>query len=77
MIAEALGDNLLELELEKGIASRKADEPAPYIAIVNMKFEDAVSFKKYFGPHAEKFTADVKNFTNIISVFQMSEIIKL
>lgn len=75
MISEKVGNALKGLELDLGIGSRKDGEPAPYIAIAHLKFEDVASFKKSFGPHAELFAADVKNFSNVQGELQISEII--
>ena len=64
MVSMAIGDVLKGLELDSGIASRVPGEPAPYIAIANLKFEDVASFQAAFGPHVETFAADIKNFSN-------------
>lgn len=76
MIAKALGDSLISMELDLGIGGRKKDEPAPYVAIVHLMFNDVASFNNSFAPHAEIFAADVKNYTNITGELQISEIIK-
>ncbi|MBC7555612.1 MAG: EthD family reductase [Chryseobacterium sp.] len=75
MISEKVGDALKGLELDLGIGGRKDGEPAPYIAIAHLKFDDVASFKSSFGPYAELFAADVKNYTNLLGELQISEII--
>lgn len=74
MVSMAVGDALKGLELDLGIASRVPGELAPYIAIANLKFEDVASFQAAFGPHAETFAADVKNFSNVQGELQISEV---
>ncbi|MGS0748780.1 EthD family reductase [Halpernia sp. GG3] len=76
MISEKLGDALKGLELDLGIGSRKDREPAPYVAIANLMFENVAAFKSSFGPHAELFAADVKNYSNVRGELQISEVIK-
>ena len=75
MIIEALGDALKGLELDLGLASRAPGEPAPYVAIAHLKFDSVASFQESFGPHAETFAADIKNYSNVQGVLQISELV--
>ncbi|WP_339698308.1 EthD family reductase [uncultured Marixanthomonas sp.] len=75
MIVNALGDALKGLELDLGVASRVPGEPAPYVAIAHLKFDSITSFQESFGPHGETFAADVKNYSNVQGVLQISELI--
>ena len=75
MIINALGDALKGLELDLGVASRVPGEPAPYVAIAHLKFDSIISFQESFGPHGETFAADVKNYSNVQGVLQISELI--
>lgn len=75
MIVNALGDALKNLELDLGIGGRVPGELAPYVAIAHLKFNDVASFQAAFGPHAETFAADVKNYTNVQGELQISELI--
>ena len=50
-------------------------EIAPYVAIAHLKFDSVKAFQESFGPHAETFAADVKNYTNIQAELQISELI--
>ncbi len=75
MIVNALGDALKGLELDLGVASRVNGEPAPYVAIAHLKFDSIASFQESFGPHGETFAADVKNYSNVQGVLQISELI--
>ena len=75
MIAEDLGDDLKRMEFNLGIGGRAPGELAPYIAIAHLTFDSVESFKSSFGPHAEKFAADVPNYTNVEGELQISEIV--
>ncbi|AOW16504.1 ethyl tert-butyl ether degradation protein EthD [Polaribacter vadi] len=75
MITKLVGSALKGLELDLGIGSRVPGEPAPYVAIAHLKFESVVVFQESFGPHAAVFAADVKNYTNVQGVLQISELI--
>ncbi len=65
MVSQALGSALKGLELDLGVAGRVPGELAPYVAITHLRFDDIVSFQAAFGPHAETFAADVKNYSNV------------
>lgn len=75
MLSNAVGDALKGLELDLGLAGRSEGELAPYIAIAHLKFNDVASFNAAFGPHAEAFAADVKNYSNVQGELQISELI--
>jgi uncharacterized protein (TIGR02118 family) len=74
MITAALGDALKGMEFSVGIGGRVPGEPAPYFAVVDLKFESVAAFQASFGPHAEAFAADVPNYTNAQGELQISEI---
>jgi uncharacterized protein (TIGR02118 family) len=74
MVAESLGDALKGMEFSVGIGGRVPGELAPYVAVVDLKFESVATFQGAFGPHAAKFAADVPNYTNVQGELQISEI---
>ncbi|SHJ62089.1 EthD family reductase [Pseudozobellia thermophila] len=73
MVSELLGSALKGMELDLGMAGRGEGEPAPYVAIAHLKFDDIASFQASFGPHAATFAADVKNYSNVRGELQISE----
>lgn len=75
MISKALGNALKGLELDLGLASRVPGEPAPYVAIAHLLFDDVAAFQASFGPHAKVFADDVKNYSNVQGELQISELI--
>lgn len=77
MISKALGSALKGMELDLGIGSRVPGEPAPYVAIAHLLFEDVTSFQESFGPHAKVFADDIKNYSNVQGELQISELINL
>jgi uncharacterized protein (TIGR02118 family) len=69
-----LGDALKGATVEKGIEGGAPESAAPFAAMGNMYFNTVEDFQKAFGPNADKIMADVKNFTNITPVIQISEV---
>jgi uncharacterized protein (TIGR02118 family) len=75
MIAKSLGDALKGMEFNVGLGGRVPGELAPYVAIAHLTFDSVAAFQSSFGPHAEKFAADVPNYTNVEGELQISEIV--
>jgi uncharacterized protein (TIGR02118 family) len=75
MIAADLGDALKGLELNVGLGGRTPGELAPYVAIAHLTFDSLASFQSSFAPHAEKFAADIPNYSNVEGELQISEIV--
>ncbi len=73
MIVKAVGPALKGMELDLGFASRVPGEPAPFVAIAHLLFDDVASFNASFGPHAAVFAADIENFSNVRGLLQISE----
>lgn len=75
MVSKLVGPALKGIELNLGIASRTPGDLAPYVAIAHLKFDDVETFQAAFGPHAEVISADVKNYSNVEGILQISELI--
>ncbi|AUC82763.1 EthD family reductase [Lacinutrix sp. Bg11-31] len=75
MVTNAIGEALKGLELDLGLGSRVPGEPAPYVAIAHLKFDDLDTFKASFAPHVALFAEDLKNYTNVKGELQISELI--
>lgn len=75
MVVESLGEALKGIEFSLGIGGRIPGELAPYVVVVDLKFESVAAFQAAFGPHAAKFAADVPNYTTVQGELQISEIL--
>lgn len=75
LVAELLGDALLDKHVEMGLDASPGGEKAPYIAIGSLYFATVEAFHASLGPHAEQLMADVINFTNTQPSFQVSELL--
>ena len=75
MVGELLGEALKGATVEQGIAGGQPNSTAPYAAMGNMYFDTEEAFQKAFASNAEKIMADLKNFTNIAPIIQISKVI--
>ncbi|WP_318344370.1 EthD family reductase [Flagellimonas baculiformis] len=76
MLADLFGDTLKNLEIDKGISGRTADDPIPYLAIGYLYFDSIEDYQNAFGPHAAQIRGDIPNYTNILPVVQISEVVR-
>ncbi|HEX5155416.1 MAG TPA: EthD family reductase [Parafilimonas sp.] len=75
MVKRLLGEACKKAEVEKGL-SGAAPGSAPANTIIGYLYFDTIDdLQNSFGPNAEEIIGDVKNFTDINPVMQISEVI--
>jgi uncharacterized protein (TIGR02118 family) len=67
---------LIRAEVDRGISGGKPGEAAPFTAVAYMVFDNVEGMTKGMIAHDAELAADVKNFTDLKPVFQISEILK-
>ena len=77
MVAGFLGKNLKFYEIDKGIAGRTPNDKVPFIAIGYFYISDVVEYNKAIVQNRDAVISDLKNYTNIQTVVQISEIKQL
>ena len=76
MIAERLGDALLDVEIDQGLAGAAPGSPPPLVAAVHMYFESMESFQSAFAPHAKVIQKDVSAYTDIRPQTQIATVVQ-
>ena len=74
MVAGLLGKNLQFYEIDKGIAGRTANDKVPYLAVGYFYVKDVAEYNKAIGQNRDAVINDIKNYTNIQPVIQISEV---
>lgn len=74
MMAGFLGSNLKFYEIDKGLTGRTAGDKAPFIAIGYFYITDTALYNKAIAQNRDAVISDIKNYTNIQPVIQISEI---
>lgn len=74
MVAGFLGDNLKFYEIDKGISGRTPQDKPPFAAIGYFYINDVGEYGKAIAQNREAVLSDIKNYTNIQPVIQISEI---
>ena len=67
--------SLVKTEIDEGIDSQGENTPPPFRVICHMFFNSMEDFEKILPYEAELF-GDVPNYTNIVPVVQISEMIQ-
>lgn len=77
MVAGFLGKNLRLYEIDKGIAGRATGEKAPFVAVGYFYIDDVAEYNKAIGQNRDTILNDIKKYTNIQPIIQISEIRQL
>lgn len=75
MLKKRMGEHLLYYTIEKGLGGVAPGTPPAYIALCHLYCASVETLMAGVGPHAAEFGADVVNFTDIVSVQQISEVV--
>jgi uncharacterized protein (TIGR02118 family) len=73
MVAGFIGENLSFYEIDQGIAGRTPDEKVPYVAIGYFYIKNVSEYQKAISQNRETILNDIKKYTNIRPIIQVSE----
>ncbi len=74
MMAGFLGKNLKFYEIDKGLAGRTPNEKVPYLAVGYFYVKDVAEYNKVIGQNRDAIISDIKKYTNIQPIIQISEV---
>ena len=77
MVAGFLGKNLKFYEIDKGISGSTPNDKVPYLAVGYFYVKDVAEYNKAIGQNRDAVISDIKNYTNIQPIIQISEIRKI
>jgi len=75
LIKERMGAACLYYAVEKGLSGGGPGTPPVYEALCHIYAESLEAFRAGFGPHAKEIRADVANYTDIVPVTQLSDVV--
>jgi uncharacterized protein (TIGR02118 family) len=76
MVASFLGSNLVKYTIEKGLSSGIPNQPLPFVAIGTFYVKDLAEYQGAVAPHRDAIRADFANYTSVMPVILVSEIVK-
>lgn len=77
MVAGFLGKNLKFYEIDRGISGRTPNDKVPFVAIGYFYIYDVAEYTKAIAQNRDAIVTDIKKYTNIQPVIQISEIKQL
>lgn len=77
MVAGYLGENLKFYEVDKGLSGRTPEDKVPFVAIGYFYIRNVKEYNKTIAQHRETIINDIKHYTNIQPIVQISEIKKV
>ena len=77
MVAGFLGKNLKFYEIDKGLAGRTPEDKVPFVAIGYFYIQNVTEYNQAIARNRDAVVGDIKNYTNIQPIVQISEIKKL
>lgn len=75
MVKSRMGDSCKSYTIDKGLGGGLPGTPATYVGMCHIFCDSVDAFQAGFGPHAEEIMADIKNYTDLTPVIQISEVV--
>jgi uncharacterized protein (TIGR02118 family) len=75
LVKARMGDACKYYTIDKGLAGGAPGAPATYVGMCHIFADSIDSFQKAFGPHAKEIMGDIKNYTDVAPVMQISEVV--
>jgi uncharacterized protein (TIGR02118 family) len=74
MVKRVLGPALKGCVVEQGLGGGAPGTPADFAVMCHLRFDSVESFQTAFGPHAAAIQNDVKNYSSVAPILQISDV---
>ena len=75
LVKARMGSSCKFYPVDKGLAGGAPGTAATYVGMCHIFCDSVEAFQGGFGPHAKEIMADIRNYTDIAPVMQISEVI--
>jgi len=75
LIKARMGAALQYYTIDKGLSGASPDAPAAYVGMCHLLCDSFAAYQAAFAPHAQEIVADIRNFTNVSPVTQISDVV--
>lgn len=75
LIKRRMGEGLRYYTIDKGLGGAATDSPATYIAMCHLLCDTLDVYRAAYGPHAAEISGDIRNFTDVVPIVQISEVV--
>ncbi|MET3918212.1 uncharacterized protein (TIGR02118 family) [Variovorax sp. OAS795] len=75
LLKARMGDACKSYTIDKGLAGGAPGTPPTYVGMCHVFCDSVEAFQSAFGPHAKEILGDIKNYTDLAPVMQISEVV--
>lgn len=75
MLKARMGEACRGVQIDKGLGGPAPGSAPVYEAMCHILCDSVPAFQAAFGPHAKEINGDIKNYTDIKPVMQISEVV--
>ena len=75
LVKARMGDACLYYTVDKGLAGGAPGAPPPFVGMCHIYCESAEAFQQAFAPHVAEIMGDVRNYTDLQPILQISEVV--
>ena len=75
LIKSRMGEGLKYYAIDKGLSDAAGKTPGTYVAMCHLLCDSMEAYRSSFGPHAKEINGDIRNFTDIAPIVQISEVV--
>jgi uncharacterized protein (TIGR02118 family) len=75
LIKSRMGAGLKYYAIDRGLEGRTANASATYVAACHLLCESVETYRSSFGPYAKEIDGDIRNFTDVTPIVQISEVV--
>lgn len=75
LLKERMGEYCIYYSIDKGLGGALPGSAPTYIAMCHVYCESVDALMAGAGPHAAELAADIANFTNVVPVQQISDVV--
>ena len=75
LIKDRMGAALRYYTIDKGLSDKDGNFPGAYIAMCHLLCDSLDEYRSAFAPHAHEIDGDIRNFTDVTPIIQISEVV--
>ena len=75
LIRSRMGAALKYYTIDKGLSGAAPGSPATYVAACHLMCDSVATYQAAMGPHSGEIRGDIRNFTDVTPITQVSEVV--
>jgi uncharacterized protein (TIGR02118 family) len=75
LVQARMGAHCQSYTVDKGVAGREPGAPPTYVAMCHIFCDSVEAYEAGFGAHAAEIRGDLKNYTDLQPVIQISDVV--